>query len=144
MYSVLMRTSLAPSYVTGFVEGAGSFTFNRSADRITPVFAVRMKASSRNLLEQLQTFFGEAGRIYATNEGNACLYRVNRTRDLLRLVEHFDAHPLRGDKQNAFRIWREMVFLRATHHGRGTPDALRAFAQRLARDTRRHKKPSEN
>lgn len=133
MYNVLMRTLLHPSWVTGFVEGAGSFTFNRSGERITPVFAVRMKAGGRRLLEELQAFFGDAGKIYATQDNNACLYRVNRTRDLLRVVEHFDEHALRGEKRNAFHVWREMVFLRATHHGHATPETMRALAEHLSR-----------
>jgi hypothetical protein len=139
-----MRTSLQPEYVTGFIEGAGSFTSNRSANRIAPVFAVRMKTSSRMLLKQLRSFFGNAGKIYETREKNACLFRINRTRELLRVVEHFDKHSLRGDKRNAFRIWREMVFLRATHHGRGTADGMAGLAGQLSRQTPGNKKTSNN
>jgi len=128
-----MRTNIDASWVTGFVEGAGSFTFHRGGDRVAPVFSVRMKSAGRGLLEELRSFFGDAGTIYATHERRACLYRVNRTRDLLRLVEHFDAHPLRGEKRGAFELWREMVLLRATHHGSPGPRALHALAERLAR-----------
>jgi len=142
LYNVLMRTFHHASYVTGLVEGAGSFTFNRNGERVTPVFAVRMKATSRNLLEELQSFFDNAGTIYETNEQNACLFRVNRTRELLRVVQHFDEHPLRGDKRIAFRLWREMVFLRATHHGRGAPEQMKTLAGQLARDTRNPRKTS--
>jgi hypothetical protein len=137
-------SGLQPWYVTGFVEGAGSFTFNRSGDRITLAFAVRMKESNRRLLEELRRFFGGAGRIYSTRRaGNGsaardtCLFRINRTRDLLRVVEHFNTYPLRGDKRKALGIWREMVFVRATHHGRRPPDELNELAEQLARATRR-------
>jgi hypothetical protein len=129
--------------VTGFVEGAGSFTYNRSGDQLTLVFAVRLTESNRPLLEQLQRFFGGIGKIYSTpvardrkearRARNVCYYRVNRTRDLLRVVEHFDAHPLRGDKQKAFGLWREMVFLRATHHGSRPPDELKELAAKLSK-----------
>jgi hypothetical protein len=147
-----MRTArrgrdLSPWYVTGFVESAGSFTYNRSGDRLTLIFAVRLSESNRTLLARLQRFFDGIGRIYTTRvarekEGtprtrNVSYYRVNRTRELLRVVEHFDAYPLRGRKRTAFRVWREMVFLRATHHGSRPPDELNDLAAKLsARRTR--------
>jgi len=135
------RSRLSPWYVTGFLESAGSLTYNRSGDQLTLVFAVRLAESNRPLLEQLQRFFGGIGRIYSTpvarereeapRTRSVCYYRVNRTRELLRIVEHFDAYPLRGDKRKAFRLWREMVFLRATHHGSRPPDELNDLAAKL-------------
>lgn len=137
-----VKRGVSPWYVTGFVEGAGSFTYNRSGDQLTLVFAVRLIESNRPLLDQLQEFFGGIGRIYsasvardgqeARSTRNVCYYRVNRTRQLLRVVEHFDAYPLRGGKQKAFRIWREMVFLRAAHHGSRPPDELVDLAAKLS------------
>jgi hypothetical protein len=137
------KSGISPWYVTGFVEGAGSFTYNRSGNQLTLVFAVRLAQTNRPLLEQLQRFFGGIGKIYSTpvaREGerarpprNVCYYRVNRTRELLRIVEQFDAYPLRGDKRKAFRLWREMVFLRATHHGSRPPDELYDLAAKLSK-----------
>jgi hypothetical protein len=140
--------ALEPWYVTGFVEGAGSFTFNRVGDRLTLVFAVRLKSSNRPVLERLRDYFAGAGRIYETaranEEGEAtgatCLFRINRVRDLLRVVEHFDKHPLRGSKREAYALWREMVFLRATHLGGRAPDQLARLARRLAEHTRKGRK----
>jgi truncated hemoglobin YjbI len=136
-----MRTvkRLAPWYVTGFVEGAGSFTFNRGRGRITLVFAVRMREANRDHLERLRSFFGGAGKIYETRrsaddgERVAFLYRINRDRDLLRVIAHFERYPLRGSKDDAFRIWREMVLLRAAHHGGRPPEELNELAARLER-----------
>jgi len=127
-----MRTnkSLTPDYVTGLLESAGSFTFNRGKRQLTVVFGVRSRAANRPLVEDLRTFFGGIGRIYDTTR-NTCFFRVNRPRELLRIVEHFDEHPLRGDKRNAFRIWREMVLLRATYAGSRAPGELNALADLL-------------
>ncbi len=121
-----------PWYVTGFTEGAGSFTFSRSGRQLLLVFAVRLPESNRPLLERLQRYF-RAGRIY--DAGPGCLFRVNRPRELLRVVEHFDRYPLQGDKRAAYRIWREMVFLRATHHGSRPPKTLLDLAARLSSTT---------
>ena len=141
METEIAEGGVSPWYVTGFVEGAGSFTYNRSGNQLTLVFAVRLVESNRPLLDRLQRFFGGIGKIYSTpvaREGEearpsrtVCYYRVNRTRELLRVVGHFDAYPLRGDKRKAFRVWREMVFLRATHHGSRPPDELNDLAAKL-------------
>jgi hypothetical protein len=125
--------------VTGFAESAGSFTYNRSGSQLTLVFAVRLPASDRALLRDLQRFLGGIGRIYSTAPGEtseprgACLFRVNRTRELLRVVKHFDAYPLRGGKRRAYRVWSEMVSLRAAHHGSRPPDELWDLADKLSR-----------
>ena len=119
-----------PWYVTGFTESAGSFTFSRSGKQLLLVFAVRMPRPNRPLLESLGRFF-RAGRIY--DAGRSCYYRVNRPIELLRVVDHFDHYPLRGEKQAAYRIWREMVYLKATHHGSRPPKRLDDLAGKLSR-----------
>jgi hypothetical protein len=125
------NTTLTPNYVTGLLESAGSFTFNRGKQQLTVVFGVRSRATNRPLVEDLRTFFGDIGKIYDTTR-NSCFFRVNRPRELLRIVEHFDEYPLRGNKRNAFRIWREMVLLRATHAGSRAPGELSALAEQLS------------
>ena len=122
-----------PWYITGFTESAGSFTFSRSGKQLLLVFAVRLPESNRPLLESLRRFF-RAGRIYRAGPG--CYYRINRPTELLRVVDHFDRHPLRGAKQAAYRIWREMVYLRATHHGSRPPKRLHDLARKLSRAAR--------
>ena len=123
---------MTPDYVTGLLESAGSFTFNRGKQQLTVVFGVRSRATNRPLVEDLRAFFGGIGKIYDTRQ-NTCFFRVNRPRELLRIVEHFDENPLRGDRRNAFRCWREMVLLRATHAGSRAPDELNALAEQLSR-----------
>ena len=79
--------------------------------------------------------FSRAGRIYGAGAG--CYYRTNRPTELLLVVDHFDRHPLRGEKQTAYRIWREMVYLRATHHGSRPPKRLDDLAWKLSRPVRK-------
>jgi hypothetical protein len=122
-------TLLDPWYVTGFAEAAGSFTYSRSGRQLMLVFAVRMPRANLKILEQLKVFFGGAGRVYSRE---ACSFRVTRPAELLRVVEHFDRHPLHGARREAYRIWREMVFLRATHHGTAPPERLGKLAKALS------------
>jgi hypothetical protein len=122
---------LAPLYVTGLLEGQGMFTYSRSGANLTLVFGIRLTARDRPLLERVRSFFGQAGRIYL-RPPSSCYYRVTRPRELLRIVEHFEAHPLEGERRRLFETWREMVFLRATYHGSRAPAELEQMARELS------------
>lgn len=132
------------AYVSGLIEGAGSFTYHRAAGQLTLVFALRASHANRGLLEELRAFFGGAGRLYDTRapragaaSRDACLLRVTRPSELLRIVAHFESHPLRGNKARIFRTWREMVLLRAAHLGSPPPAELALLAEQLTRERRR-------
>jgi hypothetical protein len=124
-----MGTLTDPWYVTGFAEAAGSFTYSRSGRQLMLVFAVRLPRANLKILEGFRSFFGGVGRVYARD---SCSFRVTRPADLLRVVEHFDRYPLRGERREAYRVWREMVFLRATHHGSAPPEQLGKLAKALS------------
>ena len=124
-----METLTDPWYITGFAEAAGSFTYSRSGRQLMLVFAVRMPRANLKMLEKLRGFFGGAGRVYSRD---TCSFRITRPAELLRVVEHFDRYPLHGERREAYRIWREMVFLRATHHGSAPPEELERLAETLS------------
>lgn len=123
METVPRGTPLDPWYVTGFADGEGSFTYSRSGRQFVLYFSIKLTATDRPLLEALRDFFG-AGKIYEVKARPptraALLFRVSRADELERVLEHFDAYPLRGAKQDAYRIWRQMVVLK-----RGFRDRLR-------------------
>lgn len=100
------RGTLAPDYVTGLVEGAGSFTYSRSSKQLALYFGLKLPMEDRALLEQLQAFFG-VGRIYET--GRSAYYRVTRHEELPRIVAHFESSPLRSRKRAVFELWKQMV-----------------------------------
>src|SRR5262245_53831997 len=113
---------LDPWYVTGFVEGEGTFTFSRSGPQMALYFAIKLTGSDRPILEAIQSYFGGIGRIYHVKPAaptqtsgytkSAAYYRVCRNEDLDQVVEHFDLYPLRGSKAASYAIWREMVVLK--------------------------------
>jgi len=117
----------APWYVTGLLEGQGVFTYSRSGRHLTVVFALRQPAGDRRLLDELRDFFGGAGRLYTGG-----YWKVTRPRDLLRIVGHIDAFPLRGDRRRAYGVWRQMVFVKAAHLGRRAPRDLVDLARELS------------
>src|SRR5262245_23670990 len=110
-------SGVEPWYVTGFVEGEGTFTFSRSGAQMALYFAIKLTESDRSILEAIQDFFGGIGSIYRVKPRvprassgytkTAAYYRVCRRDELDRVVEHFDSYPLRGSKAASYAIWRE-------------------------------------
>jgi hypothetical protein len=115
------RGTLDPWFVTGFVEGEGTFTFSRNGRNMALYFAIKLNSEDRGLLEEIQRFFEGAGKIYrvkarAPNASSrsgwtkeASYYRVTRLDDLAIIAQHFGQYPLRGSKAQSFRIWLEML-----------------------------------
>jgi hypothetical protein len=135
------NTALDPWYVTGLVEGEGTFTYSRSGSQIALYFAVKLTRADDSLLLSLQDFFGGAGTVYrvrprAPTAGAgytkaATYYRVCRRSELGRIVEHFDAYPLCASKAASFRIWRLMVLLKR-EFPKTSRDRLDALAGKLS------------
>ena len=99
------RGTLDPQWVTGFADSAASLTYSRSGHQLALYFAIK---AERPVLEELQQFFQGAGRIYDVG-ASASYFRVSRRDELMFIVEHFDAYPLRSSKQQVFDLWRQMV-----------------------------------
>ena len=134
-------SALDPWYVTGFVEGEGTFTFSRNGRQMTLYFAVKLTGSERSILEAIQEYFGGIGTIYnvkpvAPRQSSgytkaAAYYRVCRREELERVMEHFDQYPLRGAKAASYAIWREMVVLKRAFRKPARAE-LEALAARLS------------
>ncbi len=119
---------LDPRYVTGLVEGAGSFTYSRSSRSLTLYFALRLSRRDQDLLARLQEFFG-VGRTYPVASG--LYFRVSRQDELRRIVDHFDRFPLVSHKLAQYLLWREMVELKS-HFRHASADRLQKLEE-LAR-----------
>ncbi len=105
------RGTLDPHWVTGFCDGAASFTFSRSGKQLALYFAVKLPRHEEPLLQELQSFFGGAGRLYEV-DSRTSYYRVSKHDELARVVSHFDDYPLCSSKIRGYEIWREMVLVK--------------------------------
>src|SRR6266545_7278604 len=122
LFLMPQASGLDPWYVTGLVEGEGTFTYSRSGAHMALYFAVKLVRADDDLLISLREFFGGVGTIYrvrpraprprAGHTKAASYYRVCRQDQLRRIVEHFDAYPLKGAKAASYAIWRLMVLLK--------------------------------
>ena len=101
------RGTLDPHWVTGFADGDSSFTYSRSGKQLALYFAIKLTAVERPLLEALQTFFGGGSLFDVAPRG--VYFRVQRRDELMRVVDHFDAYPLRSSKKAVYELWRLMV-----------------------------------
>lgn len=131
---------LNPWYVTGLVEGEGSFTFSRSGNHMGLYFAIRLNDQDKELLASIQRFFCGIGYLYpvkahASDKGKtkaACYYRVTCINDLLKIVEHFDNYPLEGLKKRSFQVWRKMVMMKRDNFHKNHSDKLEILAGELS------------
>ena len=102
-FSTLGKNSkLNPWFVTGFVDGEGTFGIsiyidNRIKDRlvwaIKPSFQISLNSKDINLLLQLKEFFG-CGIIVNKNTRNEASFRVNSLQDLTNcIIQQFLNYP---------------------------------------------------
>ena len=135
-YTVPMETfsreTLDPWYVTGFAEGAATFTFSRSGRQLSLYFSLKLPTADRALLQSIQSFFGDAGKLYPTADGRSLYLRITRLPELVRVVEHFDTFPLQGARASTYATWREMVLIKQSSPRRPDRDRLNLLAAQLS------------
>lgn len=118
---------LEPWYVTGFSDGEAAFTYSRAGGSFGIYFSIKQREDNRQIVEELYNFFGDVGYIYRGKESNStsksghskpyAYFRVTKSSDLQRIVEHFDKYPLQSKKKHeAYLAWREMVIYKKDNY----------------------------
>jgi hypothetical protein len=105
-----MNESLNPYYVTGLVEGEGSFcvSFNiRERLKIKietkASFSISLNRKDLELLKMVQDFF-KCGSIRYSNSDRTYKYEVRSITDIKKkIIPHFEKYPLKGKKAESFR-----------------------------------------
>ena len=96
------KYSLNPWFVTGFTDGDGSFTIYVSKTttgkllcKVQPAFTIGLDPKDLILLQEIQKFFGQIGKIHTRKDGSAVLYVISSVKDLTNyIIPHFDTYPL--------------------------------------------------
>jgi LAGLIDADG DNA endonuclease family protein len=112
-YGVAVR--LDPWFVTGLAEGEGCFCVSfairprlKVGLEARPSFSLSLNERDRDLLGDLQTFFG-CGWIRESRSDRTVKYEVRSAADLVdRIIPHFDAYPLHGAKRRSFEGFGEV------------------------------------
>ncbi len=109
-----------PWYVSGFVDGEGSFHVAIYPDasvktgwRIIPEFHVSQRVSSKHVLERLILFF-DCGYVKANHQKNprdvTFVYVVRDRNDLLKkIIPFFEKHQLQTEKASDFKTFARVV-----------------------------------
>ena len=116
--------ALDAAWFSGFADGEGCFSLQRVNRRTPrPVFSIRLRADDAYVLDWCCSEFAVGivyyndpkqgsvnvlGKITAQSKPQA-MWTVARKVETLRLMQHFDAFPLRSSKKRDYEIWREMV-----------------------------------
>lgn len=109
----MSNLKLNPFWITGFIEGEGSFYINTHKDtnKMRPVFSIGLNQRDKFLLQRINNFFKEIGSVYMSNTNNSAELKVYKLNNFNSLIDHFNNYPLKGFKLYNFSIWCEIVKL---------------------------------
>ena len=111
-----------PEYISGFVDGEGSFcvSFSRRKKLLVgwetkPSFSVGQKEERANVLGLMQKFFG-CGFMRKDSSDGTVKYEVRSLNDLIsKIIPHFEKYQLKGRKQNDFIAFKKAVEIMKTN-----------------------------
>ena len=108
--------ALHPSYVSGFVDGEGSFSVSilkrgmyKTGYNIKPVFTLNLHSRDTVLLNRIQYFFG-VGKITIRSKNRSVYLTVGSLKDLTNvIIPHFENFPLLTKKQADYELFKEIA-----------------------------------
>ena len=127
--------NLNPWFVTGFVDGDGSFSVSIAKKKsgigwkIQPIFTIGLDPKDLDLLVQIKVFF-KIGKIYTSKRG-IVYYTVGSTKDIIKyILPHFDKYPLISLKLKDYLVFREITLLIEKGEHNYLPGLLKIFSLR--------------
>lgn len=111
---IVDSTPLDPNWVSGFVEGDGSFfvSVSEKTKLVRCFFSVKLDKRDTPLIEKLQEFFNGIGTIYQEKNTNIVQYNIVSSKHLYDLVlPQFDTYKFSGNKLSNYLIWKEILSL---------------------------------
>jgi len=121
-----MDENLNPYWISGFIEGDGSFIIKikSSTKQLVPrsngkgevlsasaVLSIGLDIREEPLLFKVKKFFGSFGSVYSYKSRGVVEFKIFKLQDLLTIMPHFYNYPLMGFKSYNFGIWKEIVHL---------------------------------
>lgn len=105
-----------PNYVTGLIDGEGSFSIvisQRSTGkwRVIASFQIAMDKKDAFLLSGVQKYFLGKGLQFEHSTG-VIWYRITRVKDIMEVViPHFEKYPLITKKRSDFELFKQIIKL---------------------------------
>ena len=111
-------STLNPNYVSGLIDGEGSFSISfslRSKLKVgietRPSFSVTLNQRDLELVKMIHDFFG-CGGIRFSRSDRTYKYEVRSTKDIVEhIIPHFDKYPLNGIKKNDYQLFKKIVLM---------------------------------
>ena len=113
---------LMPWYVTGLVDGEGSFGFTITESKIRFEFKVTQKRINAGILYELEKYF-KVGSVIIDNRSDETLkYHVTNREELINVIlPHFASYPLVTSKKlNFFDFKKALLAVMGKDHIKGT------------------------
>ena len=106
---------LNPFYLTGLIEGEGSFCISFSFRKrlkigieTRPSFSITLNKRDLDLLKKVHSYF-ECGGIRFSKGDRTYKYEVRIIRELAKkIIPHFDSFPLKGSKKKDFELFKSI------------------------------------
>ncbi len=122
LYDKSIVTTMNPWWVSGFIDGDGSFSAsikykNIEKTRIAfqPSLSISQHSNNILLFNQFKEFFN-CGNVYdkksSDGQHNHIQYQVSSTKDIKSFIlPHFESYPLMSYKKNVYQVWSELIIL---------------------------------
>lgn len=122
LYDKNIITSMNPWWVTGFIDGDGSFSASvkyKNIEKTRVAFQPSLSISQHNnnilLFNHFKEFF-HCGNVYDKKSSDGSYkhiqYQVSSTKDIKSfIIPHFESFPLMSYKKNVYQIWSELIIL---------------------------------
>ncbi len=128
---------LDPNYITGFVDGEGSFSvsisprnFQNVKWEVIPSFSISQHKRNRGILFKIKNYFG-CGTIRPNRKDKTYKYEVRCLEELdKKIIPHFKKYPLQTNKKVDFEIFTKVIeIMKEKKHL--TPDGLKEIIELL-------------
>ncbi len=119
----IRKLKLNPNYVSGFIDGEGSFSISIGKHRtlkrgleVRPEFEIELRKDDQEILERLLITIG-SGRIYDCSYDRYgwyphVKYKITSIWEMKKYLFPFlDRHPLQAKKAKSYQIFREIVLM---------------------------------
>jgi hypothetical protein len=137
-----LQFSLSPWWVTGFVDGEGSFSIrivkkmNKGLGyTIQLVFRVGQLSKDTALINQIKIFFG-CGYVQVSTKYNFTTYVTSSLVDAFTIIDHFNKYPLETQKAKDFKDWEKVAYMlrNKEHYTREGFDKIMSIKQNMNRN----------
>lgn len=110
---------LDPYWVTGFSDAESTFSIEISKAekfllgwKISPIYSIGLHSKDLALIEDIQSFFNGAGKIYLLNDSKMVFFRIKSVKEIAQyVIPHFDKYPLLSQKRADYLLFKEVIGL---------------------------------